>query len=41
LGNVIRNPDAPLPSPPPTVTSEPLSLPTAIPPNTVGTNNGR
>jgi hypothetical protein len=37
LGNIIRNPDAP-PQAPQTGTSEPLRLPTAIPPNTVGTN---
>jgi hypothetical protein len=41
LANVLRNPDAPPPSPPPTVTSEPLRLPTAIPPNTVGQNPAR
>jgi len=41
LGNVIRNPDAPPLSQPQTVTSEPLRLPTAIPPNTVGQNPGR
>jgi hypothetical protein len=40
LGNIIRNPDAP-PPPPPAVTSEPLRLPTAIPPNTVGTGSNR
>jgi len=36
LGNIIRNPDAPAPPPPRQVTSQPLALPTAIPPNTVG-----
>jgi hypothetical protein len=41
LGNVIRIPDAPPPPQPPQVTSRPLALPTAIPPNTVGTNSGR
>jgi hypothetical protein len=41
LGNVIRNPDAPPPPQPPQVTSEPLGLPTAIPPNMVGTYTGR
>ncbi len=41
LGNVIRNPEAPPPPQPPQVTSEPLGLPTSIPPNTVGTYTGR
>jgi hypothetical protein len=41
LGNVIRIPDAPPPQQPPQVTSEPLALPTSIPPNTVGTSGGR
>jgi len=36
LGDVIRVPDAPPPQQPPQVTSEPLALPTSIPPNTVG-----
>jgi hypothetical protein len=36
LGDVIRIPDAPPPPQPPQVTSEPLALPTSIPPNTVG-----
>ena len=36
LANVLRNPDAPPPQPLPSVTSEPLSLPNAIPPSTVG-----
>ncbi len=39
LGNIIRNPDAPPPPPPRQVTSRPLALPTAIPPNTI--NQGR
>jgi hypothetical protein len=37
LGNVIRIPDALPPPQLPQVTSEPLGLPTSIPPNTVGT----
>ena len=39
LGNIIRNPQTPPPPQPPQVTSQPLALPTAIPPNTV--NQGR
>lgn len=41
MGDVIRIPDAPPPQQPPQVTSQPLALPTSIPPNTVGTYSGR
>ena len=37
LGNILRNPEAPPPPPPGQGTSQPLPLPTAIPPNTIGT----
>ena len=40
LGNITRNPDAP-PPPPPRQVTEPLRLPTVIPPNTIGTYSGR
>ena len=40
LGNITRNPDAP-PPPPPRQVTEPLRLPTVIPPNTIGTTSGR
>lgn len=41
LGNIIRNPQAPPPPQPQQVTSQPLGLPTAIPPNMIGTGSGR
>jgi hypothetical protein len=38
LGNIIRNPTVPPPAPPRTPVSG-APLPTAIPPNTIGTHN--